>query len=93
MLKGVQNINGTKCDKVQDAGATRCDSVHQISESISKNISCLCSIFCIKLPRKMCKMLHKLVGKMCRACQYLLRKMWNDYEIWYKECRICIVYA
>ena len=36
MLKGVQNINGTKCDKVQDAGATKCDSVHQISESISK---------------------------------------------------------
>ena len=36
MLKDVQNINGTKCDKVQDAGATRCDSVHQISESISK---------------------------------------------------------
>ena len=36
MLKGVQNINGTKCDKVQDAGGTRCDSVHQISESIPK---------------------------------------------------------
>ena len=74
MLKDVQNINGTKYDKVQDAGATKCDSVHQISESIS----CLCSIFCIKLPRKMCKMLYKLVGKMCRACQYLLGKMWND---------------
>ena len=51
MLKDVQNINGTKCDKVQDAGATRCDSIHQISESIS----CLYSIFCIKLPRKICE--------------------------------------
>ena len=63
MLKDVQNINGTKCDKVQDAGATRCDLVHPIS----KSISCLYSIFCIKLPRKMCKMLHKLVEK-CVEC-------------------------
>ena len=70
MLKG-RIINATECDKVQDAGGTKCDSVHQISESIS----CLCSIFCIKLPRKMCKMLYKLVGKMCRVRQYLLRKM------------------
>ena len=51
MLKDVWNVNATKCDKVQDAGGTKCDSVHQISESIS----CLYSIFCIKLPRKMCK--------------------------------------
>ena len=36
MLKGVQNINGTKCDKVQDAGGIRYDLVHQISKSISK---------------------------------------------------------
>ena len=36
MLKDVQNINGQRYDKVQDAGVTRCDSVHQISESISK---------------------------------------------------------
>ena len=35
MLKDVQNINGTKCDKVQDAGTTRCDLVHPISKSIS----------------------------------------------------------
>ena len=35
MLKDVQNINGTKCDKVQDAGATRCDLVHQTSEGVS----------------------------------------------------------
>ena len=63
MLKDVQNINGTKCDKVQGVGRTRCDLVHQISESIS----CLYSIFCIKLPRKMCKMLHKLVEK-CVEC-------------------------
>ena len=35
MLKDVQNINGTKCDKVQDAGVTRCDLVHQISEGVS----------------------------------------------------------
>ena len=62
MLKG-RIINATECDKVQDAGATNCDLVHQISESIS----CLYSIFCIKLPRKMCKMLHKLVEK-CVEC-------------------------
>ena len=36
MLKGVQNINGTKCDKVQDAGGTRYDLVHQTSEGVSK---------------------------------------------------------
>ena len=35
MLKDVQNINGTKYDKVQDAGATNCDLVHQISEGVS----------------------------------------------------------
>ena len=35
MLKDVQNINGTECDKVQDPGATRCDLVHQISEGVS----------------------------------------------------------
>ena len=36
MLKDVQNINGTKCDKVQDAGGTRYDLVHQTSEGVSK---------------------------------------------------------
>ena len=75
-------------DKVQDAGVTRCDLVHQISESVSYP----CASFCIKLPRKMCKMLHKLVRKMCRGRRYLLGKMWNDYEMWYKGCCMCIRY-
>ena len=89
MLKDVWNVNATKCDKVQDAGGTKCDSVHQISESIS----CHCMLFYTKLPRKMCKMVHKLVGKMCGVWQYLLRKMWNDYGIWYEGRRIYIVYT
>ena len=89
MLRDVWNVNATKCDKVQDAGGTRCDLVYQISESIS----CLYASSYIKLPRKMCKMLHKLDGKMCRVWQYLLRKMWNDYGIWYEGRRIYIVYT
>lgn len=60
-----------KCSKMQNTDATKCGLMHRIS----KSISCHCVSLCTKLPRKMCKMLHKLVGKMCRACQYLLRKM------------------
>ena len=64
-------MNATKYDKMLDVGETRCDSMHRIS----KSVSCHCASLCIKLPRKMCKMLHKLVEKMCRGRRYLLGKV------------------
>ena len=48
--------------------------------------------FYTKLPRKMCKMVHKLVGKMCGGWQYLLRKMWNNCRISYEKCWINVSY-
>ena len=62
---------------MQDVDATMYGLVHRISKSVSYP----CASFCIKPPRKMCKMLHKLVRK-CAECD----------NIRYEKCEMIAEY-